>query len=109
RRMELHEFHIHQSRTRVISERVSVPRILPAVAGDFVSPSNSSRRKNHSFSPKQVKSPPLAIISKRTRDAISIFQQGNDRVFHENVQTEMDSMVLKCTDHFQAGAVSDMC
>ena len=53
-----------------------------------------------------MKSAALAIVSKRARDATAILQQRDDCVFHEDVETEMDSMVLKSADHLQSGAVA---
>src|SRR5205085_5355012 len=91
RGMKLYKFHVRQRRTGMIGERMAVPRIFPAVAGDLVSPSNSSGRQHHSFGTEQMKSPALAIVSKGTRDAIAIFQQGDDCVFHEYIQTEMNA------------------
>jgi hypothetical protein len=41
-RMELHELHVHQCGSGVIRERMAVTGIFPAVAGDLVSPANSS-------------------------------------------------------------------
>src|SRR6202021_795237 len=108
RRMELDEFHVHQRCSGTVCERVAITGIFPTVARDFVSPSNSSRRQHHGFSAKQVKSATLPIVSKRARDTIAILQQGDDCVFHENVETEMDAMVLKSANHLQSGAVADM-
>ena len=45
--MELHKFHIHQRGAGLIGERVTVARVFPAVARDFVCPSNSSSREHH--------------------------------------------------------------
>jgi hypothetical protein len=87
---------------------MAIARIFPTIACDFVSPSNSSRREHHCFSAEQVKSAALAIVSKRARDAIAVLEQCDNGVFHENVETEMDSMVLKGTDHLQPGAVTYM-
>src|SRR5450432_425118 len=53
-----------------------------------------------------MESTALAIVSKCTGDAITIFQQRDHGVFHENIQAQMDSMVLKGADHLQAGAIA---
>ena len=55
-----------------------------------------------------MKSAALTIISKRARDAAGVLQQRDDGVLHENVETEMDSMVLQGTYHLQPGAVAHM-
>jgi hypothetical protein len=106
--MELHKFHVHQCRTGMVGERVAVARIFPTVAGDLVSPSNSARRQHHGFGAEDVKSAALAIICKRACDATAVLQQRDYRVFHEYVETQMDSMVLKGADHLQTGAVAHM-
>ena len=108
RRMELHKFHIHQRRARIVCESVAISGIFPAVAGDFVSPSNASRRQHDGFGAKQVKSPALAIVAKCSRDAIAILQQCDDRVFHEHVETEMYAVVLQRTDHLQSRPIANM-
>src|SRR5580692_9705668 len=95
RGMELHEFHIHQRSTSMVGERMAIARIFPTVAGDFECSSNSSCRQHHGFGTEQVKSATLAVVSKRARDATAVLQQRDDCVFHENVETEMDAMVLK--------------
>src|SRR5215831_3365379 len=87
---------------------MTITRVFPAVTSDLVSPPNSSSGQNHGLGTEQVKSSALAVISKRTRDALTVFEQPDDCVFHENVQTEMDSMVLQCADHLQARSVTDM-
>jgi hypothetical protein len=92
--MELHKFHVHQRRTGMVGERMAVARILPTVAGDLVSPSippspaprpwrgrrGIGRARDHTQTP---------------RDATAILQQRDYRVFHEHVEPQMDSMVLK--------------
>src|ERR1700755_779415 len=83
--MELHEFHIHQCRTRVVGERMTVACIFPAVTGDLVSPSNSPSGQNNRLGAEEVKSPALAVVSKSTRNALTILQQPYDCVFHENI------------------------
>src|SRR6266496_4591491 len=87
---------------------MAVAGIFPAVAGDLESPSNSSSREDHSFGAEQVKPSAFAVVAKGTSDAIAILQQCDDRMFHENVQTEMNAMVLQGADHLQARAVSDV-
>jgi hypothetical protein len=106
--MELHKFHVHQRRTGMVGERMTISRIFPTVAGNLVRPSNSSRRQYHSLGAEHVKSTTLAIISKRARDAPTVLQKRDDCVFHENVETKMNSMVLKSADHLQAGTVAHM-
>src|SRR5215469_1695066 len=50
----------------------------------------------------------IAVGSKCTRNALAVFEQPDDGVFHEHVETEMDSMILQRPDHLEARAVSDM-
>ena len=106
RRMELHEFHVHQCRARVVGERVAVAGVFPTVAGDFVGPADAARRQHHGFGAEQVKSSALAVIPKCADHAVAILQQRHDRVFHEDVDAEMNPVVLQRADHLQAGAVA---
>src|SRR5215468_2718069 len=50
----------------------------------------------------------LAVVSKRTSYAVAGFEQSDDCVFHEHVESEMYSVVLQGADHLEAGAVTDM-
>jgi len=106
--MKLYKFHIHQRGPGVIGERMTIARVFPAVAGDFVRPANSSSRQHHRFGAEEVKSPAFAIVSKCASNPFAILEQGDDGVLHENIQAEMDSMVLKRADHLQASAVADV-
>ena len=87
---------------------MTVTRIFPAVAGDLVRPSNSSRGEDHRLGTEHVKSSTLSVIPKRTRNAVAVFEQMDDRVLHENVYTKMDAMVLQSANHLEARTVTDM-
>src|SRR5262249_33982563 len=102
--MELHKLHVHQRCTGIVGERMAIACIFPAVAGNFVSPPNSSCCQHNCFGAKRVKSTALAIISKCTSDAIAVLQQRDYCVFHENVESEMNSMILKRAYHLQSCA-----
>src|SRR5262249_11779093 len=106
--VKLHKFHVHERRTGMVGERMAIARIFPTVAGDFVSPSNSSGREYYRLGAEQVKSAALPVISERTCDAAPVLQQLDDGMFHENVEPQMDSMILESTDHFEAGTVADV-
>src|SRR4030095_3432200 len=47
RGMKLHEFHVDQFCTRVISEYVPVASVLPTVTGNLVRPPNSASGQHH--------------------------------------------------------------
>jgi hypothetical protein len=50
----------------------------------------------------------FAIVAERAGNAIAILQQANNRVLHENVEAEMDSVVLQSADHLKAGPIADV-
>ena len=75
---------------------------------NWSSPSNSAGRQHYGFSAEEVKSTALAIVSKCPGNATAVLQQGDDCVFHEHVEAQMDSMVLKSANHLQAGTVAHM-
>ena len=106
--MELHEFHIHQRRAGVIGERVAVAGIFPAVAGDGVGAADAAGGEHHGFGAEKMEAAALAVVAERAGDAVAIFQQGDDGVFHENVEAEMNAVVLQGADHFEAGAIADV-
>src|SRR5262245_17853343 len=85
-----------------------IPGVFPAVTGDLVSPSNSSCRHNPSLRAKEMKWSARPIGSKRTCDALAVFEQSDDCVFHEHVEAEMDSVILQCADHLEPRAVTTM-
>ncbi len=93
---------------RVVSERVAVARVLPAVAGDFESASDSARSKHHCLRAKQLEAPALAVVPERARDAVAVFQQRDNRVFHVHVDAEMNSVVLQSADHLQPRPIADV-
>jgi len=48
----------------------------------------------------------LTVITKCADHAVAILYQRHDRVFHEDVEAQMNSVVLQCANHFQAGPVA---
>src|SRR5205085_2274439 len=75
-RMELHKLHIHESRARVISQRVAVAGVFPAIAVDLISAAYAARSQHHGLRLKQVEAALLALIAKRADDALTILEQG---------------------------------
>src|SRR5882762_10027610 len=55
-----------------------------------------------------MESPALPVIPKCACYPIAVFQQGHNRVFHEDVQAEVYPMVLQCANHLQASPVTHM-
>ena len=92
--MKLNEFHVDQFCSREIRERVSVTGIFPTVAGDFVGAPDSAGREHNGLRAKNFESPVLAFVSKCTDDAITIFKEGENGVFHVNLDPLMHSVIL---------------
>jgi hypothetical protein len=57
---------------------------------------------------KNFESAALALVTKRANDAIAIFQQRKNRVFHVNIDALMNAVILECANHFQPGAVANV-
>src|SRR6266404_6730238 len=55
-----------------------------------------------------MESPALPVIPKCACYPIAVFQQSHNRMFHEDVQAEVDPMVLQSANHFQASPVTHM-
>ena len=104
--MELHEFHVLQRRSRMVSKRQAVAGVLPTVAGDFECPADPSRRQHHCLGLEKMKPAALAVIPKCADHAVAILQKRHDRVFHEYVDAQMNPVVLQRANHFQARAVA---
>src|SRR5258708_4743499 len=97
--MKLDELHVDQLRTRVISERLPVPRIFPGVTSDLISAPNSSRRQHNRFSMKNLESPAFAVVAECTCDPVPILQQSHDRVLHVHIDSLMDPVILERPNH----------
>src|SRR5438046_9229511 len=61
--MKLHELHVDQICTCVISERVTVAGVLPTVAGNFVRPPNSPRCQDPSFATECLEASAFAFVT----------------------------------------------
>src|SRR5581483_1556971 len=106
--MELYKFHVQQRGAGMISERMAIACVLPTVAGDFEGASDSPGGENHGLGAEQMKSSAFAVVAKCSGDSVAIFQERDDRVLHEYIEAEMDSVVLQGTNHLKASSVTDM-
>ena len=107
--MELYKFHIHKFSPRIISQRMSVTGIFPAIAGDLESSSNSPSGKNHRLCAEDHKPASLSCITESTGYIIAILKQRDNRAFHMHLYPLVDAMVLQSADHFKARAITNMC
>src|SRR5882762_1255133 len=105
-RMKLHEFHVHQFRTRFISQRHSVACVFPRVRRDRPGLSNSPRGHHHRFRLEQYKSPRLPPISQRPRASPAIREQPHNRALHVHIEPHVHAAILQRPDHFQSRAIS---
>src|SRR6266550_6595650 len=87
---------------------MSVAGVLPTVARDFVSAANAAGGEDDRFGAKNFKATTLALVTKCANDAIAIFQQRKNRVFHVNLDALMDAVILERANHFQPRAVADV-
>src|SRR5207237_5957532 len=108
RGMNLDELHVDPFRPRLVGERMAVARIFPAVARDLVSASDSTSGKHDGFCAENFEPAALAFVAESADRALTIFQDRQDGVLHEHVNSLMNTMILERADHLQAGAVADV-
>ncbi len=108
RRMELDELHVQQRRSRIERERMAIGRVLPTVRCDLIHAADAARRKHHGFRLEEAESTALAVVAEGAGDAVAVFEQRQDRGFHQEVDPFMNAVILERPDHFQAGAVADV-
>src|SRR5437016_13299922 len=85
---------------------MSVAGVLPTIACDFIGAANAAGGEHDCFGAKNLESPALALVTKRAHDAIAIFQQRKNRVFHVNLDALMHAVILQGANHFQPGAIA---
>src|SRR5207237_5878097 len=85
---------------------MSVAGVFPTVACDFVSAADSTGCENDRFPAKNFEATAFAFITKRANDAIAVFQQRKNRVFHINLDALMHAVILQGTNHFETGAIT---
>ena len=73
---------------------MTVAGIFPTIAGDFVGAADSAGREHNGLGAKNFESPALAFVSKCTDDTITIFKEGENGVFHVNLDPLVHSMIL---------------
>jgi hypothetical protein len=106
--MKLHKLHVNQFRAGMIRERLPVAGVFPGVAGDSISATNAAGGKHNGFRLEDLESSAFAVVAERPNDAVAVFEQRDDRVFHVDFDTLMDAVVLERANQFQARAVADV-
>ena len=64
--------------------------------------------EHHRPSPKRAEISALAVVTKRTDDPLSALHETDDGVLHIDLDSEVDTVILKCADHLEAGAIADV-
>src|ERR1051326_5317469 len=96
--MKLNEFHIDEFRASLISKRVSISGVFPAVAGDFVRPPNPTSREHDCFGTEDLEAPSLTFITKRANHSFSLFQERQNGVLHVDINSLMHAVILQRPD-----------
>src|SRR2546423_106402 len=104
--MELDELHVDQLRAGVVTERMSVARVFPTVARDFVGAPDPAGRQDDRFRAENHEPAALAIVTKRADDAVPFLEERQNRPFHVNVDPLMHAVVLERPNHFQSGPLA---
>src|SRR5947208_12092920 len=87
---------------------MSVSGVFPTIARDFVGAADATGREHDRFGAENPEASALALITESAHYAVAIFQQRKNRMFHVHIDSLMNPVILKRTDHFQAGAIADM-
>ena len=87
---------------------MAVASVFPTIAGDFVGAANATSREDDCFGAENLEASALALIPESADYSVAIFQQGKNRMFHVDLDSLMNPVILKRADHFQAGAIADM-
>src|SRR3984893_18681102 len=105
-RMKLHELHVDQICTCVISERVTVASVLPTIAGNFVRPPNSASGQHHRFGAENLEASAFAFVTKCSDYAVAVFQERKNGVLHIDVDALVHAVILQRANHLQARAIA---
>ena len=106
--MELNELHVEQFRAGMISQRVAVAGVLPTVAGDLISASDTAGGEDDGLGAEEAEAPAFPVIAEDAGDAIAVFQKRQHGDFHVEINALMDAVILEGADHLQTGAVAHM-
>ena len=106
--MELDELHVEQIGAGIVGQRVTVARVLPAVARDLERAPDAARCEHNRLGPKELETTALAVVRKGASDSVAVLQQPNHRALHVHVDTLMDPVILKRPDQFETGPIADV-
>src|ERR1700748_1495423 len=106
--MKLDILHVDQLRSRMISQRLTVPGVFPGITRDFVCASHPTRGQHDGFSPKDFEPAAFTIVPERAGTPFPVFQQSHDRVLHVHIDPLMDPVILQRPNHFESSPIPDM-
>ena len=106
--MELDELHVDELGPGPVREGVAVARALPAIARDLVGTADAARGQDHGFGCEGVESPAIAVVGQHARYVAIVEQQIDDRVFHVDLDAQVDGVVLQRANQFQASTIADV-
>src|SRR5262245_24272469 len=101
RGMELNELHVYQIGAGIVGESLTIACVFPAIARDLVRSANATGCEHDCLYAEQQKTSALTFVTKCAGNAVSIFQEGDDRGFHVYLNALVDAVILKRSDHFQ--------
>ncbi len=107
--VELNEFAIDQFGTGPQCQCVSVGGVFPAIGRDVPAASDAAGGQHDRFAAKDDKPTTFSPVPHGSGNvSVVVGKNMADGGFHEDVDTGVNSLVLKRADHFQAGSVTDM-
>src|SRR5262249_54757324 len=64
--------------------------------------------KDDRFRFKHFESAALPVVTERTSDAITVLEQGDNRMFHVDLNSLVNPPILEGADQFQAGTIANV-
>src|SRR5262249_2773667 len=103
--VELDEFHVLQFGPGLVGEGVPVARVFPTVARNAVGLPDPPGRQDDGLGAEDYESTAVPVVGERPGNPVAVFEQTDDRAFHEDLDASMNPLVLQGADQLQAGAV----
>ena len=107
-RMELHHFHVHQLRARLVGHRAAVAGAFPGVARHLVHFAPAAGPEDHGLRLEDHEPAVFAAVPKGPGDPLGVPQQPREGDLHVDHDAAVDGFVLQGPDELEPRAVAHM-
>ena len=109
RRVELHELHVEQVRSRLVRHGGTVAGALPGVGCVAVHPPPSSAREHDGSCLERRELSGVPVVAESAADPVAGLEQCRERVLHAYIDTVgVHHLVLTRADELETGAIADV-